>query len=168
MANAKNIIVKESLKELQVLKRKQPPHLRQRIQMLITMKRSKEAITKDGLAQALGISGQTAHTWRTNYVKRGIEGLLTFNRTHGKKSFIDEKTHKAIEQKLTDPSGGVSSYKDLQQWVSEQYLSGIKYTTLNEYVKRKFGAKLKVARKSHVNKDEEAIEAFKKTPRENR
>ncbi len=168
MAKAKNIIVQETLKELQLLKRKQPEHLRHRIQMLITMKRSKEPFTKDGLAQVLGISGQTAHTWRTNYIKGGIDGLLTFKRTHGKESLIDEKAHDAIEQKLTDPSGGVSSYKDLQHWVSEKYLSGIKYTTLNEYVKRKFGAKLKVARKSHINKDEEAIEAFKKTPRENR
>jgi CBS domain containing-hemolysin-like protein len=38
----------------------------------------------------------------------------------------------------------------------------INYHTVNKYVKRKFGAKLKVARKSHVNKSEEAVIEFKK------
>ena len=163
MAKTKEIIVKETLKELQILKRSQPHHLQSRIQMLIAMKRSKVPYTKDGLAQAMGISGQTAHTWRTNYLKKGIEGLLKFDRTHGKPSLVNEKAHKAIEQKLTDPKAGMTSYTELQQWVSDQYLPDIKYTTLNEYVKRKFGAKLKVARKSHINKDEAAIELFKKT-----
>lgn len=33
---------------------------------------------------------------------------------------------------------------------------------MNSYVKRNFGAKIKVARKSHVNKNESAVDALKK------
>ena len=40
---------------------------------------------------------------------------------------------------------------------------GINYQTINSYVKRNFGAKLKVARKSHINKKQEDSDAFKKT-----
>jgi hypothetical protein len=40
---------------------------------------------------------------------------------------------------------------------------GINYQTLNSYVKRHFGAKIKVARKSHINKNELAVDTFKKT-----
>jgi hypothetical protein len=34
---------------------------------------------------------------------------------------------------------------------------------MNKYVKRNFGAQCKVARKSHVKKDPDAVAAFKKT-----
>ncbi len=39
----------------------------------------------------------------------------------------------------------------------------MKYITLVKYTKRHFGTKIKVARKSHVKKDEEAVATFKKT-----
>ncbi|MFM7853175.1 MAG: hypothetical protein ACKO96_14945, partial [Flammeovirgaceae bacterium] len=39
----------------------------------------------------------------------------------------------------------------------------IKYNTLLKYANREFGASVKVARKSHVKKDLEAVSSFKKT-----
>lgn len=47
----------------------------------------------------------------------------------------------------------------------QAFCSGIKYHAVNKYVKRKFGAKLKVARKSHIKKDEKQVEEFKKNSR---
>ena len=40
----------------------------------------------------------------------------------------------------------------------------MKYNTLRTYLIRHFGTKLRMPRKSHYKKDEQAIEAFKKTP----
>lgn len=45
----------------------------------------------------------------------------------------------------------------------ENFISGgINYHTVNKYVKRHFGAKLKVSRKSHIKKDLNAVESFRK------
>jgi hypothetical protein len=41
--------------------------------------------------------------------------------------------------------------------------NGINYQTINSYVKRHFGAQIKVALKRDVNKNELAVDAFKKT-----
>jgi hypothetical protein len=40
---------------------------------------------------------------------------------------------------------------------------GVNYQTIKSYVKRKFGAKIKVARKSHINKNDDLVDSFKKT-----
>jgi hypothetical protein len=40
---------------------------------------------------------------------------------------------------------------------------GINYQTINSYVKRHFGAKIKVACKIHINKNELVVVTFKKT-----
>ena len=49
----------------------------------------------------------------------------------------------------------------LQNWVEQEFEKPILYNTLFKYSQRHFGAKVKVARKSHVKKDEEAVSAFK-------
>jgi hypothetical protein len=39
----------------------------------------------------------------------------------------------------------------------------VEYSTLVKYAFRHFGTKIKVARKSHVKKDEDSVATFKKT-----
>lgn len=89
--------------------------------------------------------------------------LLKDGRVGFKPSVISKESHQKIQVKLHNPVGAFTSYKDLQIWVDTELEKGINYNTLRHYVKRHFGAKLKVARKSHVKKDKEAGEAFKKT-----
>lgn len=96
------------------------------------------------------------------YREHGYESLLKHNQGGKRREAIDAKTHKAIEKRLLSPTNGFTSYKQLQEWVDEHYIKDIKYITLLKYVQTKFGAKLKVARKSHIKKDIEALEAFKK------
>ncbi len=78
---------------------------------------------------------------------------------------VDEKTHEALQTKLTNPLEAARSYKELRDWVSENCIPGIHYQTLRGYVQRHFGAKLKVVRKSHIQKDAAAVEQFKKSSR---
>jgi transposase len=164
MALAKFILVKESEQELKLLMRKQPIHLKNRIQMLLVLKNSEVLLSKEALSKILKINHNTAQKWRTSYSKNGLEGLLSDGRIGFKPSVISADLHQAIEKRLHSPKDAFTSYIDLMQWITDNYMSqGINYQTINSYVKRNFGAKIKVARKSHVNKNEPAVDAFKKT-----
>lgn len=163
MAKALPIVIKESLLELRKELKKAPHHLKPRMQMLLAIKEGK-ASSKRGLAEAIGVDPNSIQKWRTTYIKTGLTGLLAFAGGGKKKSLINRTAHDAIEQKLTNPKEAFTSFVQLQDWISEEFVPGINYHTVNKYVKRHFGAKLKVARKSHVLKDEQAVEAFKKNP----
>ena len=68
-----------------------------------------------------------------------------------------------LRKKLNDPANGIRGFTELVAWFNERFNAEINYKTLNGYVKRKYGASCKTARKSHVKKDLDAFEAFKKT-----
>ncbi|WP_281637099.1 hypothetical protein [Flavobacterium marginilacus] len=72
MALAKFILVKESEQELKSLMRKQPVHLKNRIQMLLVLKKSEVLLSKEALSKILKINYNTAQKWRTAYSKNGI------------------------------------------------------------------------------------------------
>lgn len=164
MANSKNIIVKESEFELKKLLRQQPIHKKNRIQMLLILKKSQVSLSKIELATILKINHNTAQKWRKSYFDNGIHGLLFDGRVGFKPSIINSEIHQAIEEKLTSPKDAFTSYIDLINWIVENYIpNGINYHTVNKYVKRHFGAKLKVSRKSHIKKDPNAVDTFKKT-----
>ena len=65
--------------------------------------------------------------------------------------------------KLNDPKNGIRGYTELLEWVKEELGKDMKYITLVKYTERHFGSKIKVTRKSHVKKDEEAVDTFKKS-----
>lgn len=81
----------------------------------------------------------------------------------GKPSVFTIEEHRQIEQKLKDPKNGLAGYIELQQWIEQEFKKEVKYNTVLKYAMRHFGSKVKVARKSHVKKDEQAVAAFKKT-----
>lgn len=164
MANSKNIIVKESEQELKNLMRQQPIHKKNRVQMLLILKKTQKSLSKIELASILKVNHNTAQKWRKSYFENGIDGLLSDGRVGFKPSKINKEIHQAIEKRLTSPMDAFTSYIDLINWITENYIpEGINYHTVNKYVKRHFGAKLKVSRKSHIKKDQNAVEAFKKT-----
>lgn len=163
MANALSIKVKESVQTLRVSLKKAPPHQCPKIKMLIEIKTSEFSLSKNELAYRLGVNHNSIQAWRSKYLKSGLEGLLKDGRIGFKPSLISPKTHKKIAIKLSAPEAAFSSYKQLQAWVDKNFIVGINYNSLRHYVKRHFGAKLKVPRKSHINKDKEASITFKKT-----
>lgn len=161
MSNNLKLPIKESMVCLKQLKKKQPSHLQCRVQMLLLMK-TKKALTVNGLSIALGVNRNSIQGWRTKYKKGGIKELLSFKRTSHKPSVITPMVHQAIAEKLHNPSEAFRSFKELQEWIEENFIPHINYHTVNKYVKRKFGAKLKVARRSHIKKDRAIVEDFKK------
>ena len=57
---------------------------------------------------------------------------------------------------------GFKPFVEIQHWLKENFGMEMKYQAVNKYVKQKFGARSKVARKSHINKDDNAVVVFKK------
>ena len=163
MAKAIEIVVKETLSDLKKLLKKQPEHLRDRVRMLIIIKQGERPMSKHTLAEAVGVNHNSIQKWRKLYQQGGIGRLQEFKRGGFKPSLIDADTHKRIEERLKSPDQAFRSYEELRQWIDENFIPGVKYHMVNKYVKRKFKARLKVARKSHVQKDQQAVEAFKKT-----
>lgn len=164
MAKALEIKVKESLTQLRQLQKGQP-NKRLRIQMLVLIKEKKQQ-TKDGLASALGVSNKSIHIWRHNYLKGGIELLLEDKRGGNKVAQITPAMSLRIEKRLSNPKEGFKSYVEAQQWINEQYGLSMEYQAVNKFLKRKFNTKLKVARKSHIDKDAADEAVFKKSARE--
>jgi len=164
MAHAKIIHVKESSAELKRLQKNQPLIIIKRLNMLLELKKNGQAgIPKRQLAKLIGVDPNSVQSWRTIYINSGIKGILSHGRIGFKPSLISKEEHKKIEQKLTQPKNALRGYKELMQWIKEELGKDIKYTTVVEYSKRHFGSKIKVARKTHVLKDEEKVAAFKKT-----
>jgi transposase len=160
MANALEVRVKESLTELKQLQKTQP-NKRSRIQMLILIKEGKQQ-TKDGLALALGVSNKSVHTWRGNYLKGGIELMLKDKRGGNKVAQITPSMSARIEKRLSNPKEGFKSYVEAQQWINEHFGLKMEYQAVNKFLKRKFNTKLKVARKSHIDKNAADEAVFKK------
>lgn len=163
MAKALKIKVRETPSELKKMLKSSPPHQTPRIKMLIVISQSEFDLNKNELASLVGVNPNSIQTWRNKYLLGGLKELLSDGRIGFKPSIISKETHEQIRIKLNNPEGAFTSYKDLQLWVDANFEKGINYNSLRHYVKRNFGAKLKVARKSHVKKDKEAVTIFKKT-----
>lgn len=164
MALPKQIIIKESLAELRNLLKKSSPLIAPRVLVLLEMKKAeKTGISKRALAAAVGVNHNSVQSWRTVYSQGGITAICTHNRKGFKKSVFSKEEHDAIEKKLNDPKNGLRGYKELLNWIEEEFKKEVKYNTLLKYSMKNFGSKVKVARKSHIHKDELSVSAFKKT-----
>ena len=132
--------------------------------MLIECKKHElEGLSKRMLAEAISVDPNSIQSWRTMYIKGGITALLSHNKAGFKPSVFTQEDHHAIKGKLHDADNPVIGFVELQRWIKENLGKEILYITVVNYTKRHFHAKVKVARKSHINKDEKAVETFKKT-----
>lgn len=168
MSFALVVPVKESVSDLKILFRKSTPMMQPRIKMLIAIKKAgTEGISKRELMENVGASSQSIHNWRTAYKQGGMDSLLYNGRKGkaGKPSLFTQDEHERIAKKLKDPRNGLAGFRELQQWVAQEFDKEVKYNTILKYATRHFGASVKAARKSHVNKSEPAVMAFKKTSR---
>jgi transposase len=165
MAHALQVIVKESLKELRSMQRKHGELVGKRLLVLLEIKKNEgKSLSKRELSHLTGINHNSIVKWRNLYNKEGIEALLTHGRIGGfKKSVFSKENHSKIEAKLNDPKNGIRGYSELLAWVNQELSVDVKYITLLKYCQKNFGSKIKVARKSHVKKEDEAVETFKKT-----
>jgi transposase len=164
MAAPKLVLVNETISELKALLKSTKPIFVPRLRMLIEIKKHETAgISKRDLADLVGVNHNSIQSWRSIYSNGGIKALISHRKTGYKKSIFTKEEHLAIKEKLHNPENGIRGYKELLQWVEKELGKDCKYNTLLKYCTKNFGSSIKVARKSHVKKDEEAVNSFKKT-----
>ena len=161
MSRPTNIIVSESLQELKQAQKGSTLPKQKRLQMLVLIKKGTHS-SVDELSQALGVSPTSIQTWRSRYKKGGLDFMLEDNRGGYKKGQITPEIKEQLAQRLSNPSEAFSSFGEAQQWINREFGLDMQYHAVNKYFKRHFKAKLKVARKSHVDKDPAAAAVFKK------
>jgi len=164
MSNPIIFPIRESEHEIKNHMKNNIPMIALRLRVLLECKKhEKTGLSKRDLADATGADHNSVTKWRTMYREGGIEALLTHNKKGFRPSIITPEQKEAIQKKLEDAENPVRGFKELQDWVEKELKNKVGYSTLWAYVKKNFGAKVKVARKSHIRKDKLAVEAFKKT-----
>jgi hypothetical protein len=162
MASKIKITVTEELLELKRLFHKHPVHLHCRIQMLYLLKSGFSDSTKL-LSQQLLVGSRAIQRWKNDYLSGGINKLLKYEKgKHKSNGIITPAISALMNEKLSSPTSGFTSYIDLQQWVQENHLPTVTYRVVHHHATVKLNASLKVARKSHIRKDLAAVENFKK------
>lgn len=156
--------IKESLEDLRKMVKKAPSNLiANRLKLLIECKkREKEGVSKEELKRLTGFCGESVTQWRRMYIEGGIEKLISHNRKPNHKPLLTKPEQDALEGKLSDPENPCIGYVELLDWLEKQTGKRLKYSTLYAFARRRYHTKLKKARKSHVKKDAQAAEDFKK------
>ncbi len=164
MSSPKQITISDSVVELPKLQKASIPLIATRIRAIIEFKKNeKEGISKRAVADILGVNHNSVQTWRKMYEQGGIEAVMHYKKQPGRPSEITKEEHIQIEKKLKDPKNGLRGYVELLAWMETTFHKAFKYNTVLKYSYRHFQSKVKVARKSHVKKDEAAVSTFKKT-----
>ena len=164
MASPKTFTIKESESELKKLIKTSPAMIAKRLQALLVFKRNQDTgISKRLVADEIGVNHNSVQTWRSVYIEGGIELLMSHSNIGYKPSKINDEQEQALKEKLNNPQNGIVGFIELLDWFNKTFKTDINYKTFHGFVVRKFDAKIKVARKAHIKKDVQAVEAFKKT-----
>lgn len=158
-----DIKIKEELSELRSLRNREKNHRKKtRLQSLILTKQKKFKRRTD-LADHLGIGIASLNRWTKVYKASGLSAMLEISSGGLRKRSTIEIIHSDLEDKLNNSGDPLLGYWDAVSWVRDNFGVEVKYNTLRTYLIRNFKTKLKSPRKSHYKKNEQAIEAFKKT-----
>jgi transposase len=161
MAILQTITVKESKAELATLLQKSTVATKPRIKMLLAIL---EGITStQELVIKTKANRDSIRNWKNTYRNEGIEGLVGETRGRKQPGAIGPEEKLQLQRKLSDPKGGFTSYSQAMAWINKTFGLQMEYHAVNKYLKRNFGTKLKVGRKTHINKDDSAAALFKKT-----
>lgn len=163
MAKLQSITVKESVSELTKQIGNSAPAIKPRLKMLLAIANGVTATNE--LVLKTKSNRDSIRNWKNTYRKEGIKGLLRESRGGKRYGTINNNQKAQIQKKLSDPKNGITSYKQATAWINNTFGLAMNYHAVNIYLKRNFGSKLKVGRKTHVNKDPDAEDAFKKTTR---
>lgn len=164
MAAPKTFVIKESDEEIKRLIKKSQPMIAKRLHALLVFKRNEQSgISKRIVADQIGVNHNSIQKWRKLYIDGGIDKLMAHSNIGYKPSKITNEQEQVLEAVLNNPFNGIVGFVELLDWFNNTFHTSIKYKTFHGFVVRKFKAKIKVARKSHVKKDELQVEDFKKT-----
>jgi transposase len=107
---------------------------------------------------------RTLERWLNAYKSGGVLEMLHDKPKNKQSKIITPTMHKGLVERVNDSHNPFLGYWDAQNWINQEYGVDIKYHRIREYLIQHFKTKLKVPRKSHYKKDEQAEKAFLKTP----
>jgi transposase len=164
MSYSKIFPIKESVSEIKKLQRKSTAIISKRLNALLVFKRYEATgISKLMASKETGINQNSIQTWRSLYIKGGIDALIKHKNNGYKPSKINIEQEAELKKIMHNPENGFVGYIELQVWFNETYKMNVEYNTFRNFIVRKFKSKIKVARKYHAKKDQEAVDTLKKT-----
>ncbi len=164
MALPKIIVIKDTETEIKHRLKTSTPFIAQRLRVLLILKQHEATgLSKREAATLAGVCPDSVHKWRTLYVREGIDGLVKHNKIGYKPSVFTPDEHARLGEKLNDLNNGLRGYVELKEWIRKEFGKDILYRTVVSYCVTNFHSSVKTARKSHINKDTEKVEGFKKT-----
>jgi hypothetical protein len=164
MAKTIKINIKEEESELKYLHKQQKTISRKfRIKMLLTLQKHSDIKYPYQLAEKLNYTRKTLSGWIRLYNIGGINALLDGNYVRVKEDqrTITKNISEEISKLLENPKNTITSYPELQKWIFDNLGEEVKYSALYYHCRTHYNSRLKVARKSHHKKDEEAERFFK-------
>ena len=164
MAVKTKIEIKESKTELELLRKSKKTQREKTRILFLLLKLESNFESQEELSRYLDVSESTIRRWTNTYNQFGLKALLHIPLGGKRREVVTSVISKGLKKKLEDSENPLLGYNDAVNWVEKYYGVKIKYNTLRTYMKRHFKTKLKVPRKSHYKKDEQAIEVFKKLP----
>ena len=147
---------KEGAQVLQRLKKEPAGWKRERLQA-VRMGLEGEASLNE-IAIAIGRARSTIQEWFDLYREGGIERLLSVHRGNGPQSRLSEEAAMALQAGLK--TGKWRKAEAIMKFLSKEYDIHVSRSTVYHYL-GKCGARLRVARPSHLKKDPAAAQAFK-------
>ena len=158
----KTIEIKEGLEDLKHRLKSAKTHQSViRIQCIVFLK-EKRFKNRTSIADTLGVSLSSIDRWIKIYQSQGIEQLLKMTSGGKRREVITKEIHEKLSEKLQDAYNPLLGFHDAVKWVEDNFNLQVKYTTLYSYIRKNFGGKLKVPRKSHYKNNTQAVEDFKK------
>ncbi|MEG5039900.1 MULTISPECIES: helix-turn-helix domain-containing protein [unclassified Microcoleus] len=135
---------------------------KQKIQALYWLKTGASQSLTD-VAERLGVHRITVHRWLTQYTAGGMPELLKIRQATGRPRVIPSAVIAGLSEKLSEESCDFKTYKEIGQWVEENYQISVKYQTLHKQVHYRMKANLKEAKPVINEKAQEAGIDFKKS-----
>ena len=144
-------IILESADELKAfLARERHPAKHQRLHALYLLA-SDQARFRGDVARLLGVDRNTVGRWLDQYAQGGLPALLARYVPPGKRKPLAPEQLAQLRQRLEDPQG-FASYDDARRWIQATFGVALTYNATHKLVRYTLGAKLKVARPSHIKK----------------
>ena len=143
--------ITESVQDLKTfLHQAKKRHELQRLSTLYLLK-SGQAKNRVEVAALLGVDRMSVGHWLATYETGGLEKLLERGYAPGRLPILTEQQQDVLRSELQKPEG-FQSYVEIQKYIAETFGIKMNYKTVYARVHDKWGAKLKVPRKSHVKK----------------
>ena len=157
--NIKTPQITESVSELKNLIRKSSIGYQKQRLTILYLYRSGQAKTRKQAAQMIGVHRKTVGEWLATYASGGLDALLERAYSPGRPTQLTKEQQEHLLSELQKPQG-FSSYQQITDYIEETYGVKMSYPAVHNLVHYRWGAKLKVPRKSH-KKNENKCDVFK-------